>query len=197
MNEIVGLLLAAGFSRRYGAPKLLEPVSPDTLMAEQSCRNLMQGTDRVIAVVRPEQRDLAQALLQTGAEVRLFDEAHRGMGATLAFAVRSAPSSEGWLIALADMPLIKASTIRKITETLRAGASLVMPAHRGQRGHPVGFNRTHYPALIRLEGDQGARTIIAGHADATTLISVDDAGILQDIDTPEDLIRHMHTIDHP
>lgn len=194
MNEVVGLLLAAGFSRRYGAPKLVELMSPDTLMAELSCRNLMQGTDRVIAVVRPEQHELAQALMKTGADVRSFEEAHRGMGATLSFAVRSAPSADGWLIALADMPLIKASTIRKITESLRSGSSLVMPAYRGQRGHPVGFNRTHYPALIQLEGDRGARSIIVGHADATTLISVDDAGILQDIDTPDDLIRHKNTI---
>ena len=138
MNEIVGLLLAAGFSRRYGAPKLLEPVSPDTLMAEQSCRNLMQGTDRVIAVVRPEQRDLAQALLQSGAEVRSFDQAHRGMGATLAFAVRSAPTSEGWLIALADMPLIKASTIRK-TLTGAAGSDLfIIPVTGGSAVIPSG-----------------------------------------------------------
>ncbi len=189
MHELVGLLLAAGFSRRYGAQKLLEPISGGNGMAEESCRHLREATDRVIAVVRPDQDVLANILKKAGAEVTLFDEAPLGMGATLAFGVKSSPESMGWLIALADMPLIKVSTIRVLSETLRSGASLVMPSYRGQRGHPVGFHNKHYEALARLHGDQGARSIIADQTDSSTIVPVDDAGILYDIDTPADLVR--------
>lgn len=189
MNEIVGVLLAAGFSHRYGAPKLLAPILGDNCIAELSCRHLREATDRVIAVVRPEQSELTQILLKAGAEVTPFAEAHHGMGSTLSCGVRASPEAMGWLIALADMPLIKMDTLRALTKSLRSGTSLVMPTYNGKRGHPVGFGNVHFASLARLDGDEGARSIIAEQTGSSTLISVDDPGILYDIDTPEDLVR--------
>lgn len=189
MNEIVGILLAAGFSHRYGSQKLLAPVWGDTCIAELACRHLLEATDRVIGVVRPEQGELADVLMKAGAEVTNFAEANRGMGATLSFGVRSSPEAMGWLIALADMPLIKVDTLRVLSKALRSGSSLVMPSYNGKRGHPVGFSNVHYAALARLDGDEGARSIIMEQTGSSTLISLDDPGILYDIDTPEDLVR--------
>jgi len=57
------------------------------------------------------------------------------------------------------------------------------------RGHPVGFGAMHGEALAALDGDLGARELIASASDAVTKLDVDDPGILADVDTPDDLIR--------
>jgi molybdenum cofactor cytidylyltransferase len=192
MNSVVGLLLAAGFGRRYGSQKLLEPLPSGDCVAGMACRNLRAGTDHVVAVVRPDDPDLSHVLAQEGAEVIHFDNAHLGMGATLAFGVSSTATSLGWLIALGDMPSIKVSTIHALTEALRSGESMVIPIHQGQRGHPVGFGSRHYERLTALKGDQGARAIVEDHAADGIEIPFDDAGILLDIDTPRDLVSFAH-----
>jgi molybdenum cofactor cytidylyltransferase len=90
-------------------------------------------------------------------------------------------------VALADMPWIAPATIAMVATRIAGGVSLVAPAHGGRRGHPVGFGRAHYAALSSLRGDEGARSIVAAHADALQLIDVDDAAVLLDVDRPDDL----------
>ena len=41
--------------------------------------------------------------------------------------------------------------------------------------------------LATLTGDDGAKSVVAAHADSLARIDVDDAGILRDVDTPADL----------
>jgi len=193
-SSIVGILLAAGFGRRFGTQKLLEPLASGTSVVATACRNLRAGTDRVVAVVRPDDPLLIDALSQEGAEVMAFEDAHLGMGASLAFGVRASPEAQGWLIALGDMPSIQESTIQTLAEALRSGHSMVTPFHYGQRGHPVGFGSVHYERLIELHGDQGARSIVEHFGADGIEMPFEDAGILLDIDTPEDLIQCLDTM---
>ena len=57
--------------------------------------------------------------------------------------------------------------------------------HRGRRGHPVGFSAELYSELVALQGDEGARRILARYP--SQAIEIDDAGVLVDVDTVEDL----------
>jgi len=70
---------------------------------------------------------------------------------------------------------------------LADGALIAAPFHQGKRGHPVGFGKACHDALAALTGDEGAKTIVAANQDRVTRIDVDDAGILRDIDTREDM----------
>ena len=194
MGNVVGLLLAAGFSRRYGAQKLLEPLHSGDCVVSVACRNLQAGTDRVVAIVRPDDPDLSDVLAKEGAEVIHFENAHLGMGATLAFGVTSSATAMAWLVALGDMPSIKVSTIQALAGALRSGGSMVIPRYQDQRGHPVGFGSIHYERLRALKGDQGARSIVALYAADGVEMPFDDAGILLDIDTPQDLVGCLHNM---
>lgn len=57
----------------------------------------------------------------------------------------------------------------------------------GRQGHPVVFGRTFWPELMRLTGDEGARSVLRSHRDCCVLLEVDDAGVLRDVDTPDAL----------
>ena len=186
MNQIVGILLAAGASRRFGSDKLVHRLPSGLPVAVQACRNLLAGTDEVLAVLRPGHDALAAMLRSEGARVAYCADAEQGMATSLAFGISSCPTADGWLVALADMPWVAPKTIRSVTDALRAGAMIAAPSLHGRRGHPVGFANALAGELIALSGDQGAKTVIQSHLDQLTIIHSSDPGILQDIDLPGD-----------
>jgi len=187
MGQIVGILLAAGTSRRFGADKLTHILPNGELVAVQACRNLLAGTDSVLAVVRPGGERLAALLRAEGADVMICANAEQGMSKSLVFGVGARPEASGWLIGLADMPWIAPTTIGKVADALRLGATIVAPCWQGRRGHPVGFSQVLGPELAALSGDEGAKILIQTYLEQLHIIDCDDSGILRDIDKPDDL----------
>jgi molybdenum cofactor cytidylyltransferase len=187
VKEIVGILLAAGNSRRFGSPKLLHPLASGESMAIAAARHLVTAIPASLAVIRPGDRDLAERFSALGLGVVENPHADRGMGSSLAVGVTATADAPGWLVALADMPWIQPETILALANELRQGRSLVAPVHCGQRGHPVGFNRKWGRQLQALTGDQGARSLLAGHRAELTLQPTKDPGVLLDVDREMDL----------
>jgi molybdenum cofactor cytidylyltransferase len=199
------ILLAGGVGRRFAAEadssaqanKLLALLPNGTPVALQSLQRLQAAfaqqnnavAPAVIAVVRPDSSALAEALAHAGAQVKECEAAHTGMGATLAHAVRASRHAAGWVIALADMPFVQATTFRAVADALRAGAPLAAPFFQDKRGNPVGLSNEFLAALLALEGDQGAREILKTHAARLVKVTTQDEGTVADIDTPDDLAR--------
>ena len=191
---MVGILLAAGFSRRFGAAdKLLQLLPDGRPIAVASAESLIQGVPDCIAVLRPENKKLARLLKNTGLEVIFCHEHDQEMADSLVTAIQasgnSASAKDGFIIALADMPYIQAATISAVAAKVIAGASIVIPTYQNQRGHPIGFAAKFRDDLENLQGDEGARSIIKRYPNEVALLACEDAGILQDIDTAADLIN--------
>jgi molybdenum cofactor cytidylyltransferase len=108
------------------------------------------------------------------------------MGDSIAAAVRATADAGGWLVLPGDLPLIAPQSLRAVAAAL-AQASVVLPMYRGERGHPVGFAARHGAALQALTGPEGAAAIVR-QGDVLRL-DLDDAGIVTDIDTVDDLAR--------
>lgn len=189
MSGIVGILLAAGSAQRFGAPKLLHPLDDGTPLGIAAAQTLMRALPDTIAVVRAGDHALRDAFVAIGLSVVENPAAERGMGGSLAAGVKAAAGAGGWIIALADMPWVQASTIRALAARLSGGASIVAPLHAGRRGHPVGFAPRWGARLAALDGDQGARGLIATHPQALVLHPTDDPGVLRDVDRRTDLLR--------
>lgn len=195
-DGVVAILLAAGRGSRFDADesKLCQPFGPQgqavAILAAQALLAVSPPLP-VVAVVAREDA-LAVELRRLGCQVTLLDPEStttpREMSASLRHGLACCADAAGWLVALADMPLVKPDTIARIAAALRNGADIAAPVMAGRRGHPVGFSRHHQAALLALTGDQGARAILASHA--VTEVMVDDDGIGIDIDTPDDLARH-------
>jgi molybdenum cofactor cytidylyltransferase len=47
------------------------------------------------------------------------------------------------------------------------------------------FSARHFPALAALEGDEGARAVLAAAGSALRLLDIDEPGVLRDFDTVE------------
>ena len=185
-TNIVGILLAAGNSHRFGSNKLLHPLSGQTMLSI-TAKKLKSSLPDSIAIIRPGDQQLKKLLTNEGMAVIECEHANNGMGASLACGIRSSMDAEAWLIALADMPFIQTATINKVVDAMKTGASIAAPEYAGRRGHPVGFNQEYKHLLAALDSDQGARDILMDNQKKITPVFVDDPGIQTDIDTPEDI----------
>ena len=188
MKQIVGILLAAGSSKRFGADKRLHPLADGTAMALASARRLAQACSRTIVVIRPGDVSLASLLAAEGMETVVCNEAEKGMGHSLSCGIAASAEADGWLVALADMPYIEPASYHAVLAALQNGASLARPTYQGKIGHPVGFSTNFLPDLLVLTGDQGGKTILDAHRNDLHLCPVEDPGILTDIDQPSQVI---------
>ena len=186
-GEIVGILLAAGSSRRFGGDKLLHRLPDGRPLAVAAADSLRPACDRLVAVLRPEAHELGELLAAAGCATFWCADADGGMGNSLAGAVRTTPNAAGWVVALADMPFIATRSHQQVVAALRRGASIAATEYGGRRGHPVGFSSRWFAALAALTGDQGARSIVQANDELITRCAVDDDGVLRDVDTRGDL----------
>ncbi len=186
----VALVLAAGFSHRFGSLKLCATLHNGATVFEQTLANIKQAVSETIVVTRPE---LAEELIQHCDSLQIFDRAERGMGATLAYGISLVQEYDSSLICLADMPFIKPESYKAVAETLHAD-NIVLPCYRNQPANPVGFGKQYFAELMRLTGDSGGRPVLRAHQEAVQRLSLDDPGIVADIDTPDELERYQQQL---
>ncbi|OYO32069.1 NTP transferase domain-containing protein [Janthinobacterium sp. PC23-8] len=190
---MIGILLAAGRGRRFDPSgvrnKLLQPLAEGPHAGQAvvlaAASNLLAALPRVLAVVRPDDTQVARLLGAMGCEVRVCHDADTGMAASLTCAIGHVRGAPGWLIALGDMPHVAPATIAALSHAIGDGAHIAVPVFQGRRGNPVAFGAVHLPLLLALDGDQGARAIVHGHVAREVMVA--DNGVLRDVDTPDDL----------
>ena len=183
---VAGILLAAGAGARFGGGKLLHPID-GVALGVLSARHLLAAGLRVTAVVRPGSDELMRLLQNEGVDVTVCANAAEGMGVSLAHVIAHTRAASGWVVALADMPRLRPATIQQVADAVRAGAMLVAPTFRGERGHPVGFGAALRDELLACHGDEGARAVIRRHHAEIQLLTSEDPGVIFDIDRREDV----------
>lgn len=150
------------------------------------------GTPKLQALLggKPVLQHTLEAVAASGLAWHLEDAGHPGMGDSIAAAVRATPEASGWLILPGDLPLLQGSTLRAVAQAL-ARHAVVVPLFKGVRGHPVGFSAGCRAALLDLKGNQGAATVVRAQEaiNSVAFLALDDAGIVTDIDTVDDLAR--------
>ena len=140
--------------------------------------------DDIVVVIRPGEPRIADLVRAAGARIVEAADASRGQSRSLAAGVAALENAPGVVIGLGDMPFIAASTLRAIADAMLAYPDhIVRPRHAGRPGNPVAFPAHAFEALARIEGDTGAREVVAA-SDQVRFVDVDDAGILTDIDRP-------------
>ena len=192
MTKPIGaIILAAGFSSRFGSSKLLAHLSNGKSVFQQTMGRIAEAFPDRLIVTRPEMAAQLQVLAQ-GTSILSFEHAERGMGATLAFAARQIGDWDGCVVCLGDMPFIETLTYRRIAEQVTAD-SIVTPTFDSKMGNPVAFGKNLFTDLGALTGDSGGRRLTSMYPQAVRELQVSDPGILQDIDTLEELALYQNS----
>lgn len=191
------LLLAAGRARRFGSHKLLHPLPDGRPLALAAASTLRAAGLDCVAVLRADDRPLADLMREAGVACTVNPAPDEGMAGSIVAGVRARPDAAWWLIALADMPWLREDTLRRLGAVMDGGAGIAAPVHQGRRGHPVGFSATLRDELLALHGEHGARGILQGFAERVVSVPVDDPGIHRDVDHPSDLVPSVARETHP
>ena len=180
------VLLAAGLSRRYGAAgKLVADFHGHPLAWHAAAAIASLPFARRIAVCRSGDDDLAAMFEGLGWSVVRNPDTARGQASSLALGVEAAGQPEALLVCLADMPLVTPEHLRAVVEQVVPGGVVASVAETGAPPTPpAAFSREYLPALLRIEGDTGARQLLRL---AERIVAPE--GSLRDFDTPEDFRR--------
>lgn len=93
------------------------------------------------------------------------------------------------LICLGDMPSVDARTIKRLCAVWRPGLDYVRPVHADLPGHPVVVSRSLFSQLAALQGDRGAKAVLAKVSPERRRLIEAGPNCLSDIDTPAVLRR--------
>lgn len=189
---VVGVLLAGGTSSRFGeANKLLAELDGEPLVRRAARTLLDAGLNEVIAVVGHEAEAVRSALSDLDVRIVANPDYEVGLSTSVSRGVAAASEAgaDAAVFLPGDMPLVDPATVSLVVDAYRAGlATALAAACDGRRGNPVLFDRRHFEALLAVSGDVGGRPVLVG-SDGGALVETGDTGILEDIDTTDDLRR--------
>lgn len=188
--SIAGLILAAGQSMRFGSDKRQAVLPDGQCMLEAVITRYREAFDTVLLVARDDDPFARQLADIHGIELVISEQADLGLGHSLACGAQALLAHQdltGVVIGLADMPAVRSATLMDVRQTLTGRMQPVVPVYQGHLGQPRGLPRSWFEALSHLTGDQGARQLLDWRQ--AVAVHVNDPGILQDVDIPQDLDR--------
>ena len=184
---ISGIILAAGFSRRMGRPKLLVPLRGRPILSRVMDVFEKSRLDEFLVVANSSHGEEWDAVKRPRFRLLVNLDSQEGMSSSLKLAL-AAVKGRAAVIGMGDQPLLLPSSIDSvIAEYESTGGEIVVPVYKGQRGNPVLFDRSIFPEIMKISGDVGAKSVVLKNEDLVREVEVSDEGVLLDIDTPSDL----------
>jgi molybdenum cofactor cytidylyltransferase len=197
--RVVGVIPAAGLSKRMGRPKLALPLGGSTVLERVIAAVRDGGVEHVLVVLGPTSSRLRDSAERAGASALALDRETPDMRTTvlagLDHVARTTPldADDAWLLLPADHPTLDPAVVRTLIQTADQDRvhSIFVPTYAGQRGHPTLLRWSHAAALHELPEGQGLNAYIRGHAAQTREIAWSSAEVLRDLDTPDDY-KQLH-----
>jgi molybdenum cofactor cytidylyltransferase len=186
-NNIYAIVLGAGVSRRFGAPKLLQPWKGRPLLQHALEAAQAACPARVCLVVGHEHAAVSDAAGGLADRIVHNPDYALGLGSSIAHGVRACgDEADAVMLVLADQPLVTPSHLLTIIASWSGNPESIVATQFGDaKGPPVLFGRKHFAALENLSSDVGARQVLQDNAGAVSLVRFEDAAT--DVDTPADL----------
>jgi len=199
-RHLAAIVLAAGMSRRMGRLKQLLPFGDKPMLARvvESLQSAQPGGPIVI-VTGHAAAEIVLAVQQSTPEMQNIAFAHNAAYATgemlssVQTGVRALPPDvNAFLLVLGDQPGVLPSTINALCTTfVDTRAPIVQPVFNGRRGHPLLFAARCTPEILALPRGATLRDCVQQHRGEAIEVSVPDAAIVADVDTPEEYERAL------
>jgi molybdenum cofactor cytidylyltransferase len=188
---IPAILLAAGASTRMGCPKALLSRGDRTFVRAILDTLRDGGVTNTVVVIRPGDTAIEDEIREAGyARVVINPHAERGQLTSLIAGLDAVDGKDidGVLVTLVDIPLIRPATVSALcARAATSSASVLRAVYRGRHGHPVIFKQSLFAALRAADPRLGAKEVV--RAAAIENVEVDDPGVAEDVDTPDDYSR--------
>jgi molybdenum cofactor cytidylyltransferase len=165
--------------------KLLLPVGGEPLVRRVAAAALEAELAPVVAVTGHD-RDAVAATLRGLPVALAHNDGHaEGIASSLRIGIGVLPpTADAAVILLGDKPRIEARHLRALAAAFapEQGVGACVPCWQGRRGNPVLWGRAHFPELLALRGDRGARELLERHAARVRELEMPDDAVLHDVD---------------
>ena len=186
--RIAGVILAAGRSTRLGRPKQLLDLDGEPLLRHTIRNALGSRLDEVIVVLGAKAAEIDGAVGYLGQRTVVNPSYEEGQSTSMRLGLESIhPEAEAVLFLLGDQPGVRPALIDALLaryDDLRA--PIVQGRFQGKPGNPVLIARSLFPKLAAIEGDEGARSVVAAHRGEVSFVDLPEISVPQDVDTDED-----------
>jgi CTP:molybdopterin cytidylyltransferase MocA len=179
-----------------GRPKALLPCAPEgETFAAHVIRTLRAGgVFDVLVVGRPDDEPLRVEIGRVSPSVSyvanpLFE---RGQLSSLVAGLDRAQAlgADAVIVMPVDIPRVLPGTVAVlVAASSGSDAPIARVTHAGRHGHPVIFFESVFDDLRRADPQAGAKAVLQARAAQILNVEVDDPGVLQDVDEPEDYVR--------
>lgn len=190
--RIAGIILAAGGSSRFGAPKQLLTHHGENLVRRAARAAIEARLRPVIIVLGAYAPSVELFVADLDAVVAVNQDWQSGQASSLRTGIERAihERCDAALVMLADQPLIDSASIALLVERYAEGSQIVASRYSGVLGAPAIFGSKHFEKLLALAGDHGAGKWLRANPDLVSAVDIVEAAV--DIDTPDDL-KHLPT----
>jgi molybdenum cofactor cytidylyltransferase len=187
-SEVCAVILAAGFSERFGSNKLIMDVGGKPIIRHAIESALGSSADKV-AVVIPVGSTMRTYI---SASVTLITNSLRdkGISSSIAAAVKYLKeSADAIMFMVADQPMIDAGTLDNILWIFRQNPSFIVASSvNGELRNPMIFPKRYFEELLQLTGDSGAKSVALKNIKHVIRVEVNPEKLV-DIDTVDDLAK--------
>ena len=179
------LVMAAGNASRFGENKLTARFDGQSLFS-LALAAIPAGLFARVTVVSQYPALLEEAS-RAGFAAILNDRPEDGISRTIRLGTQAMADCDGILYMVADQPLLRAGTVRRVAEAWQEHPECIAAAaHNGNRGNPCLFPARFFPELCALEADRGGSSVIRRHEDALLLVEAGERELF-DCDTKQAL----------
>ncbi|WP_192929578.1 nucleotidyltransferase family protein [Alkaliphilus serpentinus] len=182
---ISGIIMAAGFSRRFKEDKLLKLVGGVPTIERVIKAAIASSLDEIILIYR--NHEVKKIADRYAIKAIVNENSHLGQSTSMKLGIRnSSKEAEGYLFMVGDQPLVESWVINRIIEEFKSSdKSIIVPTYGSRRGNPSLFSASLKESLLEIQGDTGGRGLIEALEDDVGFLPIEAEYLGMDVDTKE------------
>ncbi|MDH6243989.1 nucleotidyltransferase family protein [Mycobacterium sp. OTB74] len=187
-DPLVGVVLAAGSSRRLGTPKQLLPYRDGTLLGATLDVARQCGFDQLIVTLGGAADAIRAEVDLTGTDVVVADAAATGCSTSLRAALGAVRSgAAGIVLLLGDQPGVQPSAVQQLLSS-SSSTAIAVGCYIDGVGHPFWLGRNVFDDVRALHGDKGVWKLIESGRHPVVEVALSGT-VPPDVDTWDDYQR--------
>ena len=174
-----------------GQPKALLKIENSTFIKRIYLTLIESGVENVVIVAGKHYDEISKCEPELASMLTLNPDPTRGQLSSFRIGLEKLMASNNAVImALVDHPLVRTSTVKNLIEEYKSSENqIIIPSKNGKKGHPVLFGEAVFEQLLSTPLEQGAKPVVRNNQEITSIVEVEDSGILKDIDTRDEYMQ--------